>query len=110
MAIEIENKSKPRAAAKPPLRKRGYKTMLNVLKRRLIDGLEIVEVKETNTKYKIKFAYEGDKATAELPKACLPKCHNEVADYTIKTAMSTIYFNRGDYAKAKEWLDKKIAE
>lgn len=81
--------------------------MLNVLKSRLIDGLKIISVKETNTKYKIKFKFEDDETTAELPKSCLPNCHNEVADYTIKTAMSTIYFNRGDYAKAKEWLDKK---
>lgn len=84
--------------------------MLNVLKKRLVDGLKIVSVKETFTKYKIVFEYEGEKATAELPKACPPKQHNKVADSTIITAMSTIYFNRGDYAKAREWLDKLIAE
>lgn len=83
--------------------------MLNVLKKRLIEGLNIVSVKETFTKYKIVFEYEGEKTTAELPKSCPPKCHNEVADNTIITAMSTIYFNRGDYAKAKEWLDKLTA-
>ncbi len=80
--------------------------MLDVLKKRLIDGLTIVSVKETFTKYKIVFEYEGERASAELPKSCPPKCHNEVADYTIKTAMTTIYFNRGDYVKAKEWLHK----
>ena len=89
--------------------KGGYgmgKTMLDILKGRLIDGLEIVKVKETNTKYTITFAFDGDKASAELPKSCSPTAHNEVADNTIITAMSSIYFNRGDYAKAKEWLDK----
>ena len=80
--------------------------MLEVLKKRLIDGLTIVSVKETHAKYKIEFEYEGERTTAELPKSCAPNCHNEVADYTIKTAMSNIYFNRGDYVKAKEWLHK----
>ena len=34
--------------------------------------------------------------------------YNEVAYNTIITAMSTIYFNRGDFVKAKEWLNKKM--
>lgn len=82
------------------------KTMLDILKERLIEGLSIKSVKETNIKYIIQFEYEGDVAKAELPKSCSPNSHNSVADYTIITAMSTIYFNRGDYVKAKEWLDK----
>lgn len=80
--------------------------MLEVLKKRLPEGLSIVSVKETHAKYIIVFEYEGERATAELPKSCAPNCHNEVADNTVKTAMSTIYFNRGDYATAKEWLYK----
>ena len=82
------------------------KTMLDILKERLIDGLTIKSVKETNSKYTIRFEFEGDEAKAELPKSCAPGCHNEVADNSIITAMSTIYFNRGNYVKAKEWLDK----
>lgn len=84
------------------------KTMLDILKERLIDGLSIKSVKETNTKYTICFEYEGEKAKADLPKSCTPNCQNEVADNSIITAMSTIYFNRGDFVKAKEWLDKLI--
>ena len=34
--------------------------------------------------------------------------YNEVAYNTIITAMSTIYFNRGDFVKAKEWLNKNV--
>lgn len=81
-------------------------SMLEILKTRLIDGLDIVSVKETNTNYKIEFEYEGDRDTAYLPKQCAPGCHNEVADNTIKTFMSGHYFKCGDYAKAKEWLHK----
>lgn len=82
------------------------KTMLDILKARLIEGLNIKSVKENNTKYIIRFEYEGDETKAELSKSCVPGCQNDVADNCIITAMSTIYFNRGDYAKAKEWLDK----
>lgn len=81
-------------------------TMLDILKERLIEGLSIKSVKETNTKYSIRFEYEGDEAKAELSKSCAPGCQNDVADNCIITAMSTIYVNRGDYAKAKAWLDK----
>lgn len=82
------------------------KTMLDILRVRLIDGLSIKSLKETNTKYIICFELKGDEAKADLPKSCAPGCHNKVVDTTIITAMSTIYCNRGDYAKAKEWLDK----
>ena len=84
------------------------KTMLDILRERLIDGLTITSVKETHTKYMIKFAYEGEEATADLPKSCSPGYHERVADKTVITAMSTIYFNRGDYTKAKEWLHKGL--
>ncbi len=81
-------------------------SMLDILKERLIDGLSIKTVKETGSKYKLIFLFEGEEASAELPKTCTPGCHNSVADHTIITAMSTIYFNRGDYVSAKAWLDK----
>lgn len=84
------------------------KTMLDILKERLVEGLSIKSVKETNAKYTIRFEFEGDEVKADLPKSCAPGCHNEVADATIITAMSTIYCNRGDYVQAKQWLDKLI--
>ncbi len=80
--------------------------MLGVLRKNLIEGLTIVSIKELSTKYQIVFDYEGDTAKAELPKTCIPGCQDKVANQTIITAMSTIYFNRGDFIKAKEWLDK----
>lgn len=83
--------------------------MLGILKGRLIDGLEIAKVKETNSKYTITFRFEGDEAKADLPKSCSPRAHDTVADSTIITAMSSIYFHRGDFSKAKEWLDKLCA-
>lgn len=82
------------------------KTMLDILKERLPKRLTIDTVKETNSKYNVEFSFEGESAKAELPKSCAPGCHNEVADYTVITAMSNIYMSRGEYAEAKEWLDK----
>lgn len=82
------------------------KTMLEILESRLIDGLEIVKVKETNSKYTITFRFGDDEARADLPKSCAPGAQDKVADSTIITAMSSIYINRGEYAKAKNWLDK----
>ena len=38
----------------------------------------------------------------------MPGCEHTIAFDTIKTAMSTIYFNRQDYIKCKEWLDKRL--
>ena len=87
-----------------------YGTMLDVLKGRLIRGLEITKVAETNSKYTITFRFCGDTAKAELPKSCSPGAHNKVADNTIITAISSIYMKRGEYAKAKEWLDKIISD
>lgn len=85
------------------------KTMLDILNERLVEGLSIKSIKETNNKYKICFEYEGEEVKAELPKSCTPGCHNEVADNAIITAMSTIYLNRGDMNSAKIWLDKLAA-
>ena len=82
------------------------KTMFEYLKERTFDGLNIKSVKETNTKYTIIFEFDGDEAKADLPKSCAPGCHYDVCDNSIITAMSTIYFNRGDFKNAKMWLDK----
>lgn len=57
-------------------------------------------------RFKIEFEYEGTRGTAELPKSYAPDCHNEVADYAIKTVMSEILMKKGDYAAAKSWLEK----
>lgn len=84
------------------------KTMLDILNKRLVEGLNVKSITETNNKYKIYFEYEGEYAKAELPKLCTPGCHNKVADNAIITAMSTIYLNRGDINSAKLWLDKLI--
>lgn len=80
--------------------------MLDVLKQNMMDGLTIQSVKELSNKYKLCLSYDGHKANVELPKTCVPGAENDVAQHTIITAMSTIYFNIGDYQMSKHWLDK----
>ena len=82
-----------------------YETMLECLRQVCPTNLLIEHVKDMTTKYKITFSYEGDKATAELPKTCAPNCHIKVCKQCVATAMSTIMFNRQCYDSASKWLE-----
>lgn len=82
------------------------KTMLDIFKERLIEGLFITKVKEYHNKYVIECSFEGDKTNIDLWKTCQPGCEEIVCDRAVITAISTIYFNKGNFIKAKEWLDK----
>ena len=46
--------------------------MLNTLKARLPEGLEIKKVKEKPSKYEITFLIDGRDIKEELPKTCTP--------------------------------------
>lgn len=81
-------------------------TMLDVLKQNMMEGLTIKSVKELNNKYKLCLSYDGYETNVELSKACVSGTQDEVAQRTIITAMSNIYFNQGNYEMCKHWLDK----
>lgn len=82
--------------------------MLNTLKARLPEGLEIKKVKEKPSKYEITFQIDGREIKEELPKACAPGCQNRVADHTIFNAMTKNAISNGDMETAKMWLDKLL--
>lgn len=82
--------------------------MLNTLKERLPDGMEIKKVKEKPSKYEIIFLIDGKDIKSELPKTCTPGMQNRVADYTIFGAMANCAMNNGDFETAKMWLDKLL--
>ena len=63
-------------------------TMLDILKERLVDGLEISKVKEKPSKYEIVFSIGDLTEKSELPKSCAPGRHNHVVDTTIFNAMA----------------------
>lgn len=82
--------------------------MLNVLKERLIDGMEIKTVKEKRSKYEITFLIRGMEIKAELTKTCPPGNQNYFVDSTIFSAMAKAFFNMGDYNEGGKWLDKIV--
>ena len=86
-------------------------TMLEIFKSSLKDfpvDLDIVSVKETNTKYKLTLKYGEDTDNVELSKTCTPGSENEVCWKAAATAMSSIYLNRGDLKKVRLWLDAQF--
>ena len=80
--------------------------MLNTLKERLLDGMEIKKVKEKPSKYEITFLVDGKERKGELPKTCAPGAQNIIADQTMFCVMCAIEFDRGNLEEAKSWLDK----
>lgn len=82
--------------------------MLNTLKERLPEGLEIKKVKEKPSKYEITFLIDGKDIKGELPKTCTPGKQNSVADYTIINVMVMNAMKNGDMETAKMWLDKLL--
>ena len=80
--------------------------MLNTLKERLLDGMEIKKVKEKPSKYEITFIIGGKDITGELPKTCSPGCQNKVADQTIFNAKAKNAIILGNFEEGKMWLDK----
>ena len=82
--------------------------MLNVLKERLLDGMEIKSVKEKRSKYEITFLISGGEIKEELLKTCAPGMQDRVADHTMFNAMCKAEIEKGDYQAAKGWLDRII--
>ena len=82
--------------------------MLNTLKERLLDGMEIKSVKEKRSKYEITFLISGGEIKTELPKTCTPGMQYKVVDHTIFNVMCKAAIEKGDYQAAKGWLDKMM--
>lgn len=82
--------------------------MLNTLRERLIDEIEIKTVKEKRSKYEITFLIRGMEIKEELTKTCPPGNQNYFVDTVIFGAMSKACINIGDYNEAGKWLDKII--
>ena len=80
--------------------------MLNVLKERLLDGMEILKVKENRSKYEITFLISGGEIKVELPKTCAPGCQDIVVDQAMFLAMCNAETAKGKFDAAKDWLDK----
>ncbi len=83
-------------------------TMLDVfeeVRKTLPFELEVLNVKEDNSKYHLTVRYEGVSTKVELRKTVTPGAQEEYCWYAIATAMSSIHLDRGDMARTRLWLD-----
>lgn len=83
--------------------------MLNTLKERLLDGMQIKKVKGKPSKYEITFLVDGVEFKSELPKTCCPGMQDRVADHTMFNVMCAVAMKKGDIEAAGMWL-KRIAD
>ena len=82
--------------------------MLNVLKERLLDGMEIKKVKEWKSKYDITFLINGKEIKTELTRYCALGYEKSAVDSVMFNAMAKAAFIRGDMEEAKMWLDMDL--
>ena len=80
--------------------------MLNTLKERLLDGMEIKKVKEKPSKYAVTFLVNGKEYMTEIPKACVPGMQNRVVDQSMFLVMCNAEVDKGNLQAGKLWLDK----
>lgn len=78
--------------------------MINVLKKTLQNGMEIIKYKELSNKYKITLGYKNMESSCELQKTCAPGKEIDVCKKTIDTAVSSMYINVGNFNEAQLWL------
>ena len=81
------------------------KSMIEIFKKRLQYGMEIVKCKEMANVYKITLSYDGMTGTCELSKMCAPNAEKSLCRKSIDTAISGMYINAGNLTEAKLWLD-----
>ena len=81
------------------------KSMIDIFKKELQDGMEIVKCKEMANVYKITLSYNGMTGTCELSKMCAPNAEKSLCRKSIDTAISSMYINAGNLTEAKLWLD-----
>lgn len=85
------------------------KNMLDILKERLPDGLEIIKVKDRGNQTQIWFRYQGYETRGELQKTCAPGYAEQNCDYTISNAMMSIALKKGDAQMTKVWHDRLLS-
>lgn len=86
------------------------KTMLDILKERLPEGLEVVKVKDkaSASQIQITFSYKGLESISWLYKTCAPGCENKLCDQTISSAMLGFALKSRDLQMADYWQDKML--
>lgn len=91
------------------------RSMLDIFSHKLIDGLEISNVKEKPTKYIVDVVYKKFEppymgARVELLKAVPPAEYENHAWQAVCLAMLQIWVSKGNYQKAVEWKEKMFGK
>ena len=84
--------------------------MLEIMKARMPEGLEIKKIQNraNASQIKIWFTYEDIEVVGYLSKTCTPGAAEKVADYTIDSAMMAVGLKRKDLEMAEYWLAKTM--
>lgn len=82
--------------------------MLEILKGRLPEGLEIVKTKNKGSQTEIKFSYDGVEVVGWLPKTCIPGAAESTCDFTVCAAMISVALDYNNTEMAKFWMDKQM--
>ena len=83
-------------------------TTLDVLRSRLIEGIEIGEAKEIRTYYDITLTKDGFCYKTRLPVACSPGQIEAIAEHTIYSALAHIALLNNDIEQTKYWLQRTL--
>ena len=86
------------------------KTMLDILKERLPEGMEIVKVKDkaNASQTEVWFGYQGMEVKSWLMKFCAPGCENKICDRTIANSMLGFALKLENIEMAEYWRDKML--
>ncbi len=84
--------------------------MVEILKKRLPKGLEIVKIKnQTNrSQVEITFSYNGKEKKEWLHKVCEIGFENRICDRTVSNVMAAFALDNNDLETAKYWIDKAL--
>lgn len=87
------------------------KTMLDILRERLPEGLEIIKVhdKSGSSQIKVDFSYNGTETVGYLYKTCAPGQAERNCDFIIYSTMISIGLKNNDLYMAQEWMKKQDA-
>lgn len=85
------------------------RTMVDILKERLPEGLEIVKVQDkgSSSQYLIWFAYQGTETKGWLYKTCAPGQAEKNCDFVICSTMMSVALKRNDLDMAEHWMTKQ---
>lgn len=82
------------------------KTMLDIFKSKMPEGMHVTKEKELNDRFKIKVQFLDVTISTELSKQCSPGYESRYCESILWSDLAQIYLIKDDIPKAKEYLSK----